>query len=223
MPLSKQGLPVNAIPEGMRARFSGPLGHFARRALWSADLQHRVGPVDLNQLPEIGPGTPQFSAAAIRTGLQSDPEFSRLPGIAMASVEAGILLICDHLDESHQVSQTLEGKGQPRTADYWHGIMHRREPDLGNAAYWFRRVGKHPACDSLSPLLVDCSDAFDLSAAELQLAQSTVKNRGAWDFAAMIELCRTAIEQPGGPEDRAARVVQYLEMLNLLDHTLRTA
>lgn len=54
---------------------------------------------------------------------------------------AGLWLRFDCLDESHAVSQALD------TADgaFWHGIMHRREGDFGNAKYWFRRVGAHPA------------------------------------------------------------------------------
>ncbi len=54
---------------------------------------------------------------------------------------AGLWLRFDWLDESHAVSQSLD------TADgaFWHGIMHRREGDYGNAKYWLRRVGPHPA------------------------------------------------------------------------------
>ena len=33
----------------------------------------------------------------------------------------------------------------PKTheGEFWHAILHRQEPDPGNAAYWFRRVGQH--------------------------------------------------------------------------------
>ena len=39
----------------------------------------------------------------------------------------GLWLLHDFLDESHSLSQEITTD----TGSYWHGIMHRREPDYG--------------------------------------------------------------------------------------------
>jgi len=56
------------------------------------------------------------------------------------AAHAGLWLYCGYFDESHSIAQEIH------TADgsYWHGILHRMEPDAWNAGYWFRRVGNHP-------------------------------------------------------------------------------
>lgn len=58
---------------------------------------------------------------------------------------AGLWLLAGDLDASHEYSQAIED----RDGSFWHGIMHRREGDFGNAKYWFRRVGDHPVMRQL--------------------------------------------------------------------------
>src|SRR6267378_1527692 len=98
---------------------------------------------DTLQPPDLGPGP--------RPGIQSEAELKKcldnLLGESNAQAEqwelivALILLWHDHLDSAHEIAQKIANA----TGSFIHGIMHRREPDYGNAAYWFRRVGKHPA------------------------------------------------------------------------------
>jgi hypothetical protein len=53
---------------------------------------------------------------------------------------AGLLLRLGCWTESHSVAQDV----QSAEGSYWHGIIHRMEPDSANAGYWFRQTGKHP-------------------------------------------------------------------------------
>lgn len=61
---------------------------------------------------------------------------------------AGLWLWNGFFEESHALSQRLH----TAEGSWWHGILHRREGDFGNAAYWFRRIGDHP----LLPVLGRC-------------------------------------------------------------------
>jgi hypothetical protein len=98
---------------------------------------------------DLGPGKP---IQAVRTRLESldlDAAFAphKIVDRAMAQAcLAGLWLRFDFLDESHTISQELHSP----TGSFWHGIMHRREPDYENAKYWFRRVGKHPIFEALA-------------------------------------------------------------------------
>jgi hypothetical protein len=101
------------------------------------------------RLPALGPGSPNL---AVRPRLQHfdlDRAFAphRIIDRDMAlSCLAGLWLLHDFLDESHRISQDIDTP----TGSYWHGIMHRREPDASNAKYWFRRVGSHPTFPRLA-------------------------------------------------------------------------
>jgi len=68
---------------------------------------------------------------------------------AALALKAGLHLWNGSLDRSHAIAQDIE----TATGSYWHGIMHRMEGDYGNAKYWFRLVGSHPAMASLPDAL----------------------------------------------------------------------
>lgn len=50
-----------------------------------------------------------------------------------------------HWEQAHQITQDIESPD----AAWVHAYLHRKEGDLGNAGYWYRRAGKPAATDSL--------------------------------------------------------------------------
>jgi hypothetical protein len=111
---------------------------------------------------------------------------------------AGFWLYFSAFEPSHTVSQALE------TAEgfYWHAILHRQEPDPGNAGYWFRRVGRHPVFASLHQ-------------AALALGYPA---GAAWDPYRFIEYCDEARRRPGSPQESLAREVQLAEWQLLFEY-----
>jgi hypothetical protein len=124
---------------------------------------------------------------------------------------AGLWLYLDFFDESHAVSQdvaTAEGS-------YWHGLLHRREPDFFNAKYWFRRVGDHPI---FAPL----RDEAARLAADGPAAGRGLAARAGWDPFAFVDLCEAA--RSGKPDlARLCQQVQQREWELLFDHCYRAA
>jgi hypothetical protein len=122
---------------------------------------------------------------------------ARAPEAAMA----GLYLYFSCLDESHTISQSIETPD----GSFWHGIMHRQEPDAGNSGYWFRRVGKHP----IFPALRDAANALGYSAGS------------SWDPFAFIDACDEARQQPGADRELLLRKVQLAEWQLLFDYCAR--
>lgn len=162
-----------------------------------------------NELPGLGPQRREsaLALAAVEKLIDRSVQAAGLAGTSALLVRSLGLLWHDHLDASHTISQAIHTPD----GSFVHGIMHRREPDFGNAAYWFRRVGDHP----IYPQLVE-------EVGSVQTA-STFKNRlvagGRWNPLAMVDACEAVeVEADDAGDSDFLREVQALEFRLLLRH-----
>ncbi len=191
-------------------------------------IDHALGNsagAEFDQLPELAPNCPSPKFRWLRSHLESfsanDAGPSRVSATDETALKAGLLLIHDYLDDSHAMSQSIEGDGPNRAGDYWHAIMHRREPDYSNSKYWFRRVGRHPVFEPLATaantILAECNSPD--SATWRQRMQSS----DGWDAFAFVDLCQSCERTDDASLAQAARRIQYEEMLLLLEQTWQDA
>jgi hypothetical protein len=168
------------------------------------------------RLAPLGPGTPNEAVRAQLEALAGPEAFGAHPvrDRAMADAcRAGLWLYHDFLDESHTLSQSID----TTTGSYWHGLMHRREPDYGNAAYWFRRVGNHPIFRPLHDAAVHLAETGAADAAARFLGHQT-----RWDPFAFIDLCAACAAGQSSSE-LLCRQIQQREWELLLDYSYRQA
>ena len=99
-------------------------------------------------LPGLGEGPVAAQTATEIEQLLAgdDPFLASLSSSGRELALAGLWLLAGGLERSHVMSQNQSSD----SGSYWHGIMHRREGDYGNALYWFRRAGQHPVMGQLS-------------------------------------------------------------------------
>jgi hypothetical protein len=169
------------------------------------------------RLAPLGPGQPheplRAKLASLTTAALAAPGTIKDQSLARSCL-AGLWLYHDFLDESHHISQELETP----EGSYWHGLMHRREPDFANAKYWFRRVPRQHAV--YGPLHETARQLADKGALPDQAAFLT--RQAAWDPFAFIDLCEAAYV--GRVEcELLCRQVQQQEWELLFDYCLRGA
>jgi hypothetical protein len=162
-------------------------------ALWATD-----------RLPELGPGRPNEPVLADLQALCVERLFPTINDREAAlGCLSGLWLLHDFLDESHTISQGFPGW----VGSYWHGIMHRREPDAGNAKYWFRRVTPNPVYEGLA------AEAIEMG---------FVRKGETWDPLVFVDRCER--ERGTGSEgELLCRRVQLREMQFLFDWCYRRA
>jgi hypothetical protein len=120
---------------------------------------------------------------------------------------AGLWLYFFCFEEAHKLVDYCESP----EGELWHAILHRMEPDSGNAAYWFRKVGQHPVFSLLAPEVVRITRR--LRGAEFRT--------GRWDPFAFISFCDRARTQPGSLQEQCAMEIQRAEWQILFDYSAR--
>jgi hypothetical protein len=167
-----------------------------------------LGFLDTKEPADLGPRRRQSARAQedLATELDSVLRASTLSADREKAIRALILLWHDHLDAAHEISQQLD----TTEGAFVHGIVHRREPDFGNAAYWFRRVGKHPSFTRIAQGV----DALLKNSASADWSTRLIPNQ-QWDPFKFISACEEA-SQPTSAEAQLLRSVQRVEFEELL-------
>jgi hypothetical protein len=194
----------------------------ARQA--AADLGKDSPPQTL-ELPGLAPEVPGSAKSWLKSHLQSAAPEDLVPKVTSRpdaiALQAGLFQMHDFFQESHELSQSIEGEGRNRAGDYWHALMHRREPDYGNAKYWFRQVGTHPIFD---PLRKSVEMIFqDSESSATQNARRKLLAKSQWDPFAFVDFCQECAQGDDPERTRIAEEIQWREMCLLLEQSYHDA
>ena len=94
-------------------------------------------------------------------------------------IKAGLHLLNDDIHNCHIIAQEHENSD----SNYWHAILHRREPDYWNSKYWYRRVDNHPVIQQMKNeevgwdpfnFVAQCEKFFTAQTRQIQLQEMTL-------------------------------------------------
>jgi len=117
----------------------------------------------------------------------------------------GLHLYFSCANECHEIVQNVK----TQDGSFWHGIVHRQEPDAANAAYWFRQTGSHPVFEALAHAAEEITSRYP---------QIGFRPAGKWDPFTFIDFCEQARQMPGSQSESAALEIQRVEWQLLFDH-----
>jgi hypothetical protein len=185
---------------------------------YSAIIDDLLAAAPLN---ELGPGKPVVAMRERLADVSVQNVFAphALQDRTMAEAcLSGLWLRFDFLDESHEISQSIHSA----TGSFWHGIMHRREPDYGNAKYWFHRVGPHPSFPAIHAAVREW--AMSQAAAEIKAepAAAFLANSADWDPFKFVDLAESA-SRGRSKGASLCREVQRIEWETLFDFCFSAA
>jgi hypothetical protein len=167
------------------------------------DMEHFSEPV-----AAVLTGYPDVRLPLVRSEMREHPQLDSMarqsarelfPGARdPESAHSGLLLLLGGWQQAHETAQEIAR----REGSYWHAILHRMEPDISNAGYWFRRVGLHPIFKDLRN-----------GAAEIVAQDPDVRwaIRDKWDPFGFLEFFEAASSKTSTVSHQAAAGIQSLE------------
>jgi hypothetical protein len=163
------------------------------------------------ELADLGPHSRAGTLSIHEVNARLDETFrgGNLPANSQQLIRSALMLWHDHLDASHTISQDLHSSD----GSFLHGIMHRREPDYGNAKYWFHRVGRNASYPEIAQRVSTLLDGQGATTLKSELIPA-----GQWDADALVDACEAAAGRRGTEEQRALlREIQRIEFTVLLE------
>lgn len=139
---------------------------------------------------------------------------------------AGLYQKNDDLEASHTLCQ--EADGQADGASYWHGIVHRREPDFSNARGWFKKAEGLSALPEIFrgvvPFLQRVLQVPDYGAHDMALRfLHHLQSHGTWDPFYFVDLCEACLSGGTAQERQLLEKTQEIEFDRMFDWTCRMA
>ncbi len=135
------------------------------------------------------------------------------------ALKSGLLIWNDAINDSHNISQGLSNN----TGSYWHGIMHRREPDYSNAKYWFGRVGTHSIFPDLRERAIAIAKEQSNPSDKLNQIAQVIEKAEHWDPYQFIDWCEAAENNTNSDVTRFLQQVQVAEIKLLLAYSYSNA
>ncbi len=171
--------------------------------------------------PELGPGPRAGVLPATALDRILDELFAghKPPGHNYELIRGLALLWHDHHEPAHEIAQSIDNAD----GSLLHAILHRREPDYGNAAYWFRRVGKHPCFMEISRRAAELASVqIDKAWREQLLFIWQAARNGDWDPFAFIQACEATSQlAPSDPRVLLLQQIQVFESEAFLEHLFK--
>jgi hypothetical protein len=174
------------------------------------------GLLEVGGLPDLGPGPRSGVLSHDELTKKLDPLLhdSELPSVRRDLVRGLVLLWHDRMEPAHEIAQGIENAD----GSFLHGILHRREPDYGNATYWFRRAGSQ----SCFAKIAERTAAF-LTQKDRPDLQAKLIAHGEWDPFAFIGLCEKAASRSSDAGlIILLREIQGIESRSLLEYWLNS-